>query len=186
MSQASSGEASRLEVRKLRSDDDRTRFSSGNLDLDRFFLRFAGQNRFKHHVGTTYVAVEAGAVVAFATVAPSAIEVRDLPPARRKGLPSYPLPVLRLARLAVDERAQGRGVGLVLLKAVFVLARKLASDFGCVGVVVDAKPEAVAFYARYGFEEFALVAGELGDRPAPTTMFLELGAIPAVDEPTSP
>ncbi len=184
--EASRIEASRIEVRKLRSDDDRTRFRSGNLDLDRFFHRFAGQNQFRHHVGTTYVAVEAGEVVGFATVAPSAIEVKDLPPTRRRGLPSYPLPVLRLARLAVDERAQGRGVGLLLLRAVFVLARTLASDFGCVGVVVDAKPDAVAFYARYGFEAFAVLAGELGDRPAPTTMFLELGAIPATDDTPPP
>ncbi|MBX3472681.1 MAG: GNAT family N-acetyltransferase [Planctomycetes bacterium] len=175
-----------MEVRKLRPDDDRTPFRSGNLDLDRFFHRFAGQNQFRHHVGTTYVAVEEGVVVGFATVSPSAIEVKDLPPKRRKGLPSYPLPVLRLARLAVDERAQGRGVGLLLLKAVFVLARALATDFGCVGVVVDAKPEAVAFYARYGFEEFAILAGELGDRPAPKTLFLELGAIPATPEPPPP
>lgn len=175
-----------IEVRKLRPDDERTSFRSGNLELDRFFHRFAGQNQFKHHIGTTYVAVEAGAVVGFATVAPSAIEVKDLAPARRKKLPGYPLPVLRLARLAVDERAQGRGVGLLLLRAVFVLAQQLAADFGCVGVVVDAKPEAVAFYGRYGFEEFAVVAGELGDRPAPTTMFLELGAIPLIDEAPPP
>ena len=177
-----SGAEPRVEVRKLRVDDDRAGFRSGNLDLDRFFHRFAGQNQFRHHVGTTYVATIDGAIVGFATVAPSAIEVRDLPPARRRRLPSYPLPILRLARLAVDERAQGRGVGLLLLKAVLVLARRLAADFGCVGVVVDAKPEAVAFYARYGFEEFPLIAGELGDRPAPRTLFLELGAIPATDD----
>jgi GNAT superfamily N-acetyltransferase len=167
-----------IEVRRLQPTDDRAGFRSGNLDLDRFFLRFAGQNQFKHHVGTTYVAVEGAAVVGFATVAASAIEVKDLTAKQRKGLPAYPLPVLRLARLAVDERAQGRGVGLLLLKAVFMLAHRMASDVGCVGVVVDAKPDAVAFYTRYGFEALGLVSGELGDRPAPRAMFLELGAIP--------
>lgn len=172
-----------IEVRKLRPEDERAGFRSGSAELDRFFHRFAGQNQFKHHVGTTYVAVDAGAVVGFATVAASAIEVKALAPKRRKGLPGYPLPVLRLARLAVDERAQGRGVGLLLLKAVFLLARRLASDFGCVGVVVDAKQEAIAFYERYGFAEFGVVSGELGDRPAPKTLFLELGAIPSTDEP---
>ena len=91
--------------------------------------------------------------------------------------------MLRLARLAVDERAQGRGVGLLLLRAVFLLAHRLASDFGCAGVVVDAKPEAVAFYACYGFEEFGVLSGELGDRPAPKTLFLELGAIPRSADP---
>jgi hypothetical protein len=59
-----------------------------------------------------------------------------------------------------------------------VVAWELATDYGCVGVVVDAKSEAVSFYERYGFVEFPTVSGELGDRPEPQPMFLELGAIP--------
>lgn len=46
-----------VEVRRLEPHDDRTRFRSGNVELDRFFLRYAGQNQFRHHIGTTYVAV---------------------------------------------------------------------------------------------------------------------------------
>lgn len=174
--------AEAVEVRRLQQDDDRSSFRSGNLELDRFFLRFAGQNQFRHHIGTTYVALQGGAVVGFVTISPGTIEVKALSPTRRRKLPGYPLPVLRLARLAVDERAQGRGIGSILMKAVFLLARRLASGFGCAGVVVDSKPEAVAFYERYGFEELPVLAGELGDRPAPRTFFLELGAIPATDE----
>ena len=166
-------------VRKLRPDDDRSSFDSGDPDLDRFFIRFAGQNQFKHYVGTTYVADDGGLILGFATVSAAQIEIRDLPPAKQGRLPRYPLPVLRLARLAVDSKAQGRGVGLTLLKAVFVLARAMASDFGCIGVVVDAKPKAVAFYERYGFTALDVVQGQLGDRPEPTPMFLEIGAIPA-------
>jgi GNAT superfamily N-acetyltransferase len=126
----------------------------------------------------TYVALDAGQIVGFATVAPSQIEVEDLPVATRRSLPKYPLPVLRLARLAVAKQAQGRGAGLALLRWVFALARQLARDYGCVGIVVDAKPGAVAFYERYQFVPFQLVRGERGDRPSPQPMFLELGAIP--------
>jgi N-acetylglutamate synthase-like GNAT family acetyltransferase len=46
---------------------------------------------------------------------------------------------LRLARLAVDERSTGSGIGLALLRAVFVTARRMAEDVRCVGVLVDAK-----------------------------------------------
>lgn len=166
-------------VRRLRPDDDRSSFDSGDPDLDRFFIRFAGQNQFKHYVGTTYVADDGGLILGFATVSAAQIEIRDLPPAKHGRLPRYPL---RLARLAVDEKAQGRGVGLTLLKAVFVLARAMASDFGCIGVVVDAKPQAVAFYERYGFAALEVVQGQLGDRPEPTPMFLEIGAIPATSD----
>jgi GNAT superfamily N-acetyltransferase len=169
-------------VRKLRPDDDRSAFQSGDPDLDRFFKRYAGQNQFKHYIGTTYVAVDDGQLIGFATVSATQIEIRDLPAAKQGRLPRYPLPVLRLARLAVDRGAQGRGVGLTLLKAVFMLAKAMASDFGCVGVVVDAKPQAVSFYVRYGFMALDVVQGQLEDRPEPIPMFLEIGAIPTTSE----
>jgi GNAT superfamily N-acetyltransferase len=81
-------------------------------------------------------------------------------------------------RLAVEERARGQGVGSLLLRAVLVLARQMADDMGGVGVVVDAKPEAIPFYERLGFLRLDPVAGELGDRPQPLPMFLELGQVP--------
>ena len=101
-----------------------------------------------------------------------------MPAARRKGLPSYPLPALRIARLAVDERVHGQGVGAELLKQALIIARKTAAAVGCVGVVVDAKEDAIAFYVRYGFEPMTTLRGSLGERPAPTCLFLPLGLIP--------
>jgi GNAT superfamily N-acetyltransferase len=166
-----------VEIRHLLNRDDRTGFRSGNIELDRFFQRFAGQNQFRHHLGTTYVAVEGDQSLAFATVAPAQLHPPALSRRGLRGLPAHPVPALRLARLAVDERAQGRGLGKELLKFVFGLARTLARDDGCVGVLVDAKPEAVEFYRQYGFDFIELVAGQVGDRPAPVSMFLELGAI---------
>lgn len=167
-----------LEIRRLLQEDDRSDFRSGNVDLDRFFQRYAGQNQFRHHIGTTYVALEDGTIAGFVTVTPSEITVAELPVPRRRKLPQYPLPVLRLARLAVDERARGRGIGSTLLRAVFVLAHRMADEFGCLGVVVDAKPEAIPFYEKLGFIDLEARAGHLGDRPEPRPMFLELGAIP--------
>ena len=165
-------------VRRLRPDDDRSKFESGDIDLDRFFLRFAGQNQFKHYLGVTYVALDAERIVGYATVAPSQLEIQALPQSARKQLPKYPLPVLRLARLAVVRDQAGRGIGEQLLKEALLLARRMATELGCIGVVVDAKPNAVSFYKRYGFEALTLVQGFLGDRPQPQPMFLELAAIP--------
>jgi GNAT superfamily N-acetyltransferase len=167
-----------IEVRPLAPSDDRSTFRSGNLDLDRFFVRYAGQNQFKHHIGTTYVAVLEERILGFATVSASHIETASLPRALRRRLPQYPLPVLRLARLAVDASAQGRGIGEELLRAVFLLSRDLSERVGCIGVVVDAKPEAAGFYERYGFRALDVVQGQLGDRPQPLPMFLPLGLIP--------
>ena len=167
-----------LIIRSLTSEDDCSAFRSGDIDLDRFFQRFAGQNQFRHYIGVTYVAVDGAAILGFVTVAAASLETSTLSPTARKKLPAYPLPVLRLARLAVEESVKGEGVGSALLRFVFTLAREMAVLLGCVGVVVDAKPGAVEFYGQFGFVALDAQAGRLGDRPEPTPMFLEIGAIP--------
>lgn len=169
-----------MEIRALREADDRTQFRSGNADLDRFFLRFAAQNQFRHYIGATYVAVDASHVLGYATVAPGHIEIEDLPAASRRQLPHYPLPVLRLARLAVDKSATGQGLGGQLLRFVLQLARRMAGEYGCIGVVVDAKPESVEFYGRYGFIPVDALAGRSDARPRPKPMFLGMRTIAAV------
>ena len=83
---------------------------------------------------------------------------------------------MRLARLAVDQRAQGLGVGSALLRHVLALALEQRESLGCVGVVTDAKPEALAFYTRYGFEPLEGVReGALHGGPVP--LFLPLSAV---------
>jgi GNAT superfamily N-acetyltransferase len=168
-----------IEIRALRERDDRASFRSGDADLDRFFQQFAGQNQFRHHIGVTYVAVDEPHILGFATVAAAHIEIEELPAAARRKLPQYPLPVLRLARLAVHQSAQGQGLGLQLLRFVLRLALQMADDYGCVGVIVDAKPEAVAFYTTYGFLAVEPVEGGSDARPAPTPLFLATRAIRA-------
>ena len=170
-----------IEIRALRPDDDRSQFRSGDPDLDRFLQQFAGQNQFRHYIGVTYIAVDSGAVVGFATVAAADVEIDDLPRATRGKLPHYPLPVLRLARLAFDRSVQGQGVGLSLLRFVLRLAIRMADEYGCVGVVVDAKPGAVPFYGKYGFKAVEAVEGQSDTRPVPTPMFLPIRAIRDAD-----
>ncbi len=115
----------------------------------------------------------------FITLAAAELEIAGLPEKRRKGLPAYPIPCLRIARLAVSDDAQGKGVGAELLRHALLIAMQMVDKVGCAGVLVDAKADAVAFYAKYGFEEVTAVAGALGDRPRPTSMFLPIGRIPA-------
>jgi GNAT superfamily N-acetyltransferase len=167
-----------IEIRVLRPEDDRGSFSSGDVDLDRFFRKFAAQNQFRLHIGTTYVAVSEDEIIGFVTLAATSISINKLPARARKRLPKYPLPALRVARLAVDKSAQGRGIGKQLLRAAFRIAHEMAERAGCIGVVVDAKKDAVPFYERYGFNPLEVIAGHLGDRPSLLPMFLPLGSIP--------
>ena len=168
-----------MEIRALRESDERSSFRSGDPDLDRFLHRFAAQNQFRHFLGVTYVAIDEGQVLGFATVAPAHIEIERLPAAARSKLPHYPLPVLRLARLAVDMTVQGQGLGSELLRFVLQLASRMAGEYGCIGVLVDAKPEAEAFYAKYGFFPVEALEGHSHARPRQRAMFLGLGAIKA-------
>ncbi|MBI4700314.1 MAG: GNAT family N-acetyltransferase [Deltaproteobacteria bacterium] len=168
-----------MEIRALRRSDDRSAFQSGDEALDRFLHRYAGQNQFRHYLGVTYVAVDAGRILGFATVAPRHLAIEDLPERTRRKLPRYPVPVLGLARLAVDRSAQSMGLGTQLLRFVLELAAKMADDVGCAGVVVDAKPGAVGFYAKFGFAPFEPIEGQSDARPRPTAMWLPIQAIKA-------
>lgn len=91
-------------IRPLTPDDVRKDFCCGDIELDRFFQRYAGQNQFRHHIGTSYIAVARERIAGYATVSVGELAAEHRPAALGPRLPSYPLPVLRLARLAVDRR----------------------------------------------------------------------------------
>ena len=166
-----------VRVRRLEPGDDRSEFRSGNIELDRFFQRYAGQNQFRHHIGTTYVATQGDRIAGFVTVSSGEMVGEKLTKSLRRRLPAYPLPVLRIARLAVDESFQGYGIGRLLLRSMLELALEMRDRIGCIGVVVDAKPDAVPFYSSLGFTPIDLISGTLGNRPEPVAMFLSIGQI---------
>jgi GNAT superfamily N-acetyltransferase len=161
----------------LAPDDERTHFACGDIELDRFFQRYAGQNQFRHHIGSTYVAVGNGSIAGFVTVSPGEMTVEAINAVLKKKLPAYPIPILRIARLAVDARFQGQGIGKLLLRAMFELALELRGRIGCAGVVVDAKPDAVSFYQRLGFMPLSVERGASAARPEPIPMFLPMKLI---------
>lgn len=119
------------------------------------------------------MAVDSGGIAGFMTVAAGELAADRL--ARGRG--PHPLPILRLARLAVQMEARGRGVGEALLFEALRLAAAMKAAVGCAGVVVDAKPDAVAFYRQYGFVAFEALEGVSPDRPPSTPMFLAVRRI---------
>lgn len=169
----------KIEIRKLEKRDSRADFSSGDIEIDRFFIKFAGQNQFKHKIGNTYLAIDTSSqnILAYATVTSSSMNIEALELSEFKKFPNYPLPVLRIARLGVDKRYQSQGVGGKLLKKMLYLAIELEELVGCVGVFVDAKDDAVDFYKKYAFEIAPVVDGELQIRPVQTVMYLSMKTI---------
>lgn len=145
---------------------DRCLFNCGEEALDRYFRTQATQD-IRRQVAKCFVAVEAatGRLAAYYTLSASSIPILDLPPEDAKRLPRYPtVPALRIGRLAVAGRFQGRALGGAMLADA--TSRALKGDAGAFMLVVDAKnDQAVAFYRRY---EFRAVVSQ------PRTLFLPL------------
>jgi predicted N-acetyltransferase YhbS len=85
-------------------------------------------------------------------VASGAIDVGSLPAKLAKKPPRHPVPILLLARLAVDRSVHGRGLGSFLLQDALARTLDLSERLGIHAIVVDAlDAEAKAFYERFGF-----------------------------------
>lgn len=166
-------------VRPLRPEDDRSAFSCGDPDSDRFLRDYAGQNQFTHYVGHTAVAVSDAVIAGYVTLAVGNIEFDEMPAAARGRLPAYPLPILRLARLAVGERFKHQGLGHELVRYALGRAVALRDEYGCVGIVVDALPDRTTFYADLGFFALQVVEGESAARPRRVPMFLPIADVQA-------
>ena len=139
-------------VETLGNAHDRSSFDCGEDALDRYFRTQVTQD-VRRHVANCFVAVEAASaqVAAYYTLSAASIPITDLPPEDVKRLPRYPtVPAVRIGRLAVDRRFQGRGLGAAMLADA--TAKAVKADIAAFMIIVDAKnEEAVAFYQRYGF-----------------------------------
>ncbi|MDP2818036.1 MAG: GNAT family N-acetyltransferase [Polaromonas sp.] len=143
-----------LVISALERHHDRNDFDCGEAALNHFLQRLARQHADKDF-NRTYVAVEQGEaqIRGFYAISSASIDFENWPAALR--LPRYPVPVVRIGRLGVDLRAQGKGIGVALLRHAMHLAASTAEKIGLFAVVVDAQNKAAAsFYARYGFQSF--------------------------------
>lgn len=166
-----------INIRILKKGDDRSSFSCGEIALDYYFQKFAGQNQFKHFVGTTYVATNDIKIFGFITVSVGSLMRDELPKKIQKKFPLYPLPVLHISRLGVDVKYQNQGLGKELMLTAFKLSLEQKEKFGCIGVVVDAKVEAVPFYKNLGFIELGVKRGVVKHHPMPVPMFMVIQTI---------
>ena len=138
-------------VEKLDATHDVYSFACGKEPLDRFLKRFALANQ-KADSARTNVACRGLTVLAYCSLAAGAVEHADAPLRVGKGLARHPIPVMLLARLAVDLTWQGRGLGKALLKDA--LLRTAAADIvGIRALLVHAKDaEARGWYEALEFE----------------------------------
>jgi len=141
------------QIEPLARDHFRGAFSCGKPSLDDFIRRLVSQYE-KRNLGRTYVAVQAGEkrVCGYYTLASSSVAFENLPETSAKKLPKHPVPVVLLARLAVDQAVQGQGLGVALLIDALRRCLELVDKLGIHAVEVDAiDQQASVFYEKYGF-----------------------------------
>lgn len=132
-------------------------FACGKESLDRWLHRYASQGERRDATRTFVATDEQGSVRGYYTLVAGQLEHTEATEVVRKGLSRhFPIPVAILARLAVDERSQGQGLGASLLNDALERICRAAQEVAVRAVVVHAiDEEAAAFYERFGFRGLA-------------------------------
>lgn len=158
--------------RKLEPGDSRADFTCGVESLDVWFQKYALQNQRSHNCAV-YVTTWNERVVGYYAICTGGLERGQAPERLAKGRPAV-IPVMIIARLAVDIGAQGKSVGRKLLQDAIERCATAAPAIGAAAIVVHAlDAEAKRFYQR--FADFVELPGEplhlimptKGLRPAP-------------------
>jgi GNAT superfamily N-acetyltransferase len=139
-------------VEKLRRDHPVEGFDCGREQVNRYLSRYAWQNQ-QAGASQTYVGVVDDAVVGFYTLAVGKVTQEEAPSRLTKGLARHPVPIMLLARLGVDHRWQGQGIGKALLRDAMLRTLQAADIAGIRALAVHAKDED----ARRFYEPFDLI-----------------------------
>lgn len=148
-------EASEWIFEPIRRDHARDSFDCGVAALNEFLKKFARQNE-DLAIARTFVAVRTGdpLVRGYYTLRTGQVEIKDLPPEETKRFPRYPVPIIHLARLAVDKTAQGKRLGERLLLDALERALAVSRSAAAFAVeVIAIDDSARSFYLKYGFKE---------------------------------
>lgn len=142
-----------LKIEPVTRNHNRTAFDCGNHDLNQYLRNIARQHTEKG-ISRTFVLVEdsnPSAILGFFTLAACEILVEKLP---RKYAKKYPAraPAAKLARLAIEQSLQRKGLGTHLMVNAIERILKVSEHLGIIGFFVDAKNQgAKAYYEQFGF-----------------------------------
>jgi len=159
---------------------DRESFDCGNNELNNFIKTQAAKHA-KQSISKTYVLPSAkkldngmSSICAFYTLSPASLDRETLPSDTSKKLPHYPIPVILLGQLAVNNNFKGHGLGKITLIKALKFAQTISNDIGGYAVVVDCLDKSIEkFYCKYGFQEIERINGKM-------KMFLPMKTIKAL------
>ncbi len=138
-------------VENPRPDHSLESFDCGKEELNRYLLRYAWQNQ-QAGAAQTYLGLVGDSIVGYHSLAVGQVDREDAPERLAKGLARHPVPIMLLARLAVDLRWHGQGVGKALLKDAMERTLHASDIAGIRALAVHAKDDdARAFYQKFDF-----------------------------------
>lgn len=143
----------RFQVEKLTRRHAVDQFDCGQEALNRFLIRFALSNQ-QANASQTYVGLADADVIGFYTLVVGEVRYDEAPERLTKGLARHPVPIMLLARLAVNSGWQGKGVGAGLLRDAVLRTLQAADIAGIRALTVHAKDDdARRFYRHFDFVE---------------------------------
>jgi GNAT superfamily N-acetyltransferase len=173
-----------IEIRQIQPGDRLSGLKLGDAKFTplKTFLQRHASTYEKQSLSRTYAAfnvAEGGRIAGYVTVVCGEIVIGDGDAAliADEGLKYLynQYPAVKIARLAVDQRVRGRGIGEALVNLCLGVANELvAPNVGCRFVVVDSKKEAVPFYDRLGFTMLDTPANREREEPV---MFVDLSKV---------
>jgi GNAT superfamily N-acetyltransferase len=140
-----------LKIEKLQRSHKIDAFDCGQEALNRFLSRHALQNQ-QAEASQTYIALADEKVVGYYTLVVGEVAFESTHERLTKGLARHPVPIMLLARLAIETSWQGKGLGSGLLKDAMQRTMQAADIAGIRAFAVHAKDdEAKSFYEHFGF-----------------------------------
>jgi len=133
---------------------DRASFDCGVEALNRYLKTLAVQHRAKG-IATTFVLVDSkqpAEILGYYCLSAATLAFERLADADRKGLPRYPIPAVRIGRLASSVAKRGMRLGELLLQNAIKRTLEARAALGVYAIVVEAKDTlAESFHRKYGF-----------------------------------
>jgi len=128
-------------------------FSCGKPELDDWLIKKALKNHKRNNTRVFVVCDDNNKVIGYYAIAMGSVQRESALSSLKRNSPN-PIPMVVLARLAVDEGYKGRGIGVGLLKDCVLRSVHAMNVVGGAGILVHAlDDEAKAFYKRFGFNE---------------------------------
>lgn len=136
-------------------------FDCGKESLNSWLIRHARQAQAAGSA-KTFVVADQDEVVGYYSLAVGQVSALDAPERIRKGMGAYPIPVILLARLAIAQRYQGRGIANGLLRDAMRRALLVSEQAGVRAILTHPLDEnAAAFYRRFGFIDSPLQEAQM-------------------------